>query len=467
MAYDQLDQGTSSLHAFFECGGLKSHHFECGKDFTTNRRISCAKCISNSIAANKPPLALCQEADMYAQMDNGTFFPQIQLLNEFNVGYPKATFFLTFRNISKWFHSLSHWPPRPRGPHMDERLRKLNLTGFPSGMGRNEEEFTQWYCNHVLRVRELVDNSDHHLIEVDIEDTTIARRMSEMFNISEGCWGHANVNLNIHPDVNMSEVSASKRLANKLKTKHETNEDGEKTEDLNVGASYIANSDNEQFDDEKDGSCFQARNNTVSPSMYQMLPKPYINLGFPKMGTTSLNAFFKCGGLVSHHYLCGRQLHCAACMKQSIDMGKPPFSHCEDGDAWTQLDDGRYFPQVELLEEIVKGYHQATFILMFRSMDKWYNSMSNWPPNQTKYQPLTKRLLRSNIPGLPQIKGNDVSVFSDWHCNHVKRVRDVIAKYPAHSLVEVNIEDPNAGEYLERVFGINQRCFGKKNVNIQ
>jgi hypothetical protein len=148
-------------------------------------------------------------------------------------------------------------------------------------------------------------------------------------------------------------------------------------------------------------------------------------------------------------------------------MGKPPFSHCEDGDAWTQLDDGRYFPQVELLEEIVKGYHQATFILMFRSMDKWYNSMSNWPPNQTKYQPLTKRLLRSNITGLPQIKGNDVSVFSDWHCNHVKRVRDVIAKYPAHSLVEVNIEDPNAGEYLERVFGINQRCFGQKNVNIQ
>jgi len=190
----------------------------------TNRRISCAKCISNSIAANKPPLALCPPADIYTQLDNGQYFPQVELLNEFHEGYPQATFFLTFRNMTKWYHSLSHWPPRPRGPHMNTRLKNLDIAGFPIGMGKNEEEFTDWFCNHVLRVRKMVENSQHHLIEVDIEDPTIAKRMSKMFAIEEGCWGHANVNQNIHPDLNTSEVSFSKKHAKMLTKIEDSNE---------------------------------------------------------------------------------------------------------------------------------------------------------------------------------------------------------------------------------------------------
>ncbi len=55
------------------------------------------------------------------------------------------------------------------------------------------------------------------MIEVDIEDESTAKNMGELFGISEGCWGHANVNLNIHPDVNISEVRVSKRQVKMLK----------------------------------------------------------------------------------------------------------------------------------------------------------------------------------------------------------------------------------------------------------
>lgn len=437
----------------------------------------------------------------------------MELLNEFHQGYPKATFFITFRNMSKWFHSLSHWPPRPRGPHLDERLCKLNLTGFPAGRGKNEEEFTEWYCNHVTRVRELVANSEHHLVEVDIEDIDIGQRMSEMFGISKNCWGHANVNLNLHPDVNTSEVALSKRQAKGMKMTVDENAQSagstfggtENTVNADIGE---PESDNDsQFDDNDDSietgitvsrendniaPCFRARNDTVPISMYGKLPKPWINLGtcimlspcdrhyfhlltfhapgLPKMGTTSLNEFFKCGKYTSYHFICGRDrgkpLLCANCSLNSVRNGFEPLAKCHPGDAWTQLDNGRYFPQIELLEEFFKGYPEATFILMFRGMENWYNSMLNWPRDRKKYRPMTERLMKLNITGLPKGKGDDISVFADWHCGHVQRVRDMIAKYPAHTLVEIDIEDSSTGQYLEDLFGIKQECFGQKNANV-
>lgn len=386
---------------------------------------------------------------------------------------------------------------------MKDRLQKFEITGFPSGKGKNEEEFTEWFCNHVLRVREMVDASDHHhLIEVDIEDDTIARRMSGMFNVSAGCWGHSNTNLILHPDVNMSEVTVGKRqkqLLKKMRSDIEDDDDGEdddrKDDNNEEGWNYrhddsyrrrgraenkIKDDDEvrgdifrDAQDDDKTrlidtNSCFQARNNTIPSSLYRKLPKPFINLGFPKMGTTSLHHFFQCGGITSYHYLCGKggktKPLCAECIQQSVSRGQQPFAQCQDdGEAWTQIDNGKYFPQIQLLDKFVEGYPQATFILLFRNMEKWYNSMENWPPNRTKHEPLTQRLLKLSLPGLSKTRGDKVSTFSKWFCDHVNRVRDIVAKSPSHSLVEIDIEDPAAGEYLETIFGIKRTCFAKKN----
>jgi hypothetical protein len=44
---------------------------------------------------------------------------------------------------------------------------------------------------------------------------------------------------------------------------------------------------------------------------------PFINLGMPKMGSTSLHKYFRCGGFKSSHYMCGNKM-CAVCMKNAI-----------------------------------------------------------------------------------------------------------------------------------------------------
>ena len=188
-------------------------------------------CMKESVDAGLPPLSQCGEADMYAQIDNGSYFPQIELLEEIVEGHPNATLFLTFRSMEKWYHSIKHWPPRPRGPHMNQRFRKLNITGLPPGEGRNIEELSDWYCKHVQRVRDIVArNPSHTLVEVDIEDPTIGQRMEDMFGIEKSCWGHANVNANIHPELNESEVEVSKhfRRQDKSDKKKEEKKEGTK-----------------------------------------------------------------------------------------------------------------------------------------------------------------------------------------------------------------------------------------------
>lgn len=205
--------GTSSLHKFFECGGLRSAHYRC------NRVDSCARCIRQSVEAGGEPLELCElggnnKFDVYAQMDDGHYFPQIEVLDDIVAAYPEATLFLTFRNMTKWYNSLKKWPPRKRGPHLNDKLRENNITGFPTGVGKNVSEFSDWFCNHVQRVRRVVnDNPSLTLVEVDIEDSNIAKRMSDMFEIDESCWGHANVNPIANPDLNITEgVEVAKKF---------------------------------------------------------------------------------------------------------------------------------------------------------------------------------------------------------------------------------------------------------------
>ena len=92
------------------------------------------------------------------------------------------------------------------------------------------------------------------------------------------------------------------------------------------------------------------------------LPFPVINLGFPKMGTSSLHAFFGCAGYRSMHFRCEKTYACAECLKnqhyQNIlnDSGGDEFmkkkvdlSKCGRSDVYSQIDRDDYFPQVRPL----------------------------------------------------------------------------------------------------------------------
>ena len=203
-----------------------------------------------------------------------------------------------------------------------------------------------------------------------------------------------------------------------------------------------------------------------------------INLGMPKMGSTSLQSYLKCGGYESVHWLCGGR-YCGDCIEESIQAGLPPFSSqdpkCKINniDSYTQIDRGpENLIQVNYLDEIMAGVPNATFVLTFRNMTKWYMSMTNWwsdskevPFKPTKDNSMRKRFEVANITGLPVGVGRNVSEFSHFYCEYVKRVRKEVEKYPGrHELVEIDIEDPAVGRQMEEAFGVNRTCWGHSNT---
>merc|ERR1711862_282293 len=60
-------------------------------------------------------------------------------------------------------------------------------------------EFAEWFCQHTQRVRRAVDNNPNHtLVELDIDDPNIGSYISDVFDIDVSCWGHYNVNTELH-----------------------------------------------------------------------------------------------------------------------------------------------------------------------------------------------------------------------------------------------------------------------------
>lgn len=205
-------------------------------------------------------------------------------------------------------------------------------------------------------------------------------------------------------------------------------------------------------------NCLKSRNHSVPVHMSGNLSWPVINLGFPKIGSSTLQAFFGCGGYTTLHYRCGQTFSCASCTRRSIELGIPPLAKCGRADAYTQIDSGDDLPQLDHLEEINESYPNATFLLTFRDMEGWFRSLTN-------FNKMRSRMMRKNLTGLPAGKGRDVAEFSDWFCGHVRRVRDLVARNPQHALVEIDITDSGTGRRLEDVFGIDRRCWGHANEN--
>lgn len=211
-------------------------------------------------------------------------------------------------------------------------------------------------------------------------------------------------------------------------------------------------------------SCFRAHNMHSQNNGH--LSKPFINVGMPKMGTSSLHNYFCCGNHTSSHWVCESHL-CSICMENATKHGNPPLKTCGNYDVWSQMDNGVYFPQIELLDQLHEESPSATFILMFRNITDWYRSLSAWPPTNSNRAAgnLARDIESRNITGLPPGKGKNEEEFSEWFCSHVQRVRSFVATHPSHSLVELNMADLDAGRQLEHAFGVSEKCWGHVNKN--
>ena len=212
--------------------------------------------------------------------------------------------------------------------------------------------------------------------------------------------------------------------------------------------------------------------------------KPIIVIGMPKAGTSTIAEYFECGSVKTSHYFCAPEEvvdYCGLCIQRNIRAGMPrPLSACGDYDVFSQMDftggsqwrtgdpdsGACYFPQCEeeAMEAISAEFPSATFILNTRSVDDWIGSVNRWGD-------LRERLGTCNISGLPPGKGARGAVgdgeLKAFIAAHAQKVQQFVRLHPSHALVEVVIDDPTAGEVMERAFNIpSRKCWRRANVNV-
>jgi hypothetical protein len=214
--------GSTTLYSFFQCVRFQVSHWSRNNLESQNFRQDYeGLCMRDAARVGLPPLATCAgNKDALMQMDfaspfgsakfckkknrDNCFFPQLSLLEEIHAESPNATFVMNFRPIRDWVHSVRGWTD------FMKRFQKCHLPNLPRGFPENlddrkgvEESMTQFFCSHVLHVRQFVElHPSHALIELDLYDTEgTASVMDALFassssagkNESQKCWGHANL----------------------------------------------------------------------------------------------------------------------------------------------------------------------------------------------------------------------------------------------------------------------------------
>ena len=229
---------------------------------------------------------------------------------------------------------------------------------------------------------------------------------------------------------------------------------------------------------------------------------PVLVVGLPKAGTTSLASYFACGGLDTSHYKCvtlaegddsfastGSTMEqtCGRCIRDALAMNEPPLRSCGNFEAWAQMDvagrplarsgevgldgagagggasdDTCFFPQIDALDALDAEFPKATLVLNRRaSPEAWLRSVDGW-------NDLRERLRDCDVGGLPAGAGaegpeGDAELLAFVE-RHEANVRAFVSAHPSHELVEVTIEDPDAGRALEAAFGIPAECWGRENA---
>lgn len=246
-----------------------------------------------------------------------------------------------------------------------------------------------------------------------------------------------------------------------------------------------------------------------------LLPKPIINVGFPKAGTSTIFSFFHCNGLRAQHWLCcdpqdhpGRtekEMLMSRCMIENMIADRPLFEECGNYDVYTEINgprsfvdfDGRtlledgsllpsnqstvgqqrlFFPQHYLLDKIHQQYPDATFILNQRPVDDWVKSVVKWNNlgleivNEFYFQNSTHQIIvpegtLSSSSRRPY-NINTIGLFlKTVYEYHTQFIRDWVKVHPSHALVEVDITDAGAGRILANAFGLKEECWGHFNQN--
>jgi len=228
-----------------------------------------------------------------------------------------------------------------------------------------------------------------------------------------------------------------------------------------------------------------------------LVPLPVLNMGMPKLGSTSLYEYFRCSGFDATHWNLRTSDYEGLCMRDAVRVGLPPLQTCAlDRHAIMQMDvalpmgskykmqrsvftsselrDDCFFPQLSILEEIHDDSPHSTFIITFRPIEDWIRSMIGWYsflerlqkchlPNSPRGQPIIKKNTSSNNSSSSKANSNQISDDDDleslkqsmtrFFCSHVIHLRNFVEAHPTHNLIELDLYNTNtSSQILDQLF---------------
>jgi hypothetical protein len=195
------------------------------------------------------------------------------------------------------------------------------------------------------------------------------------------------------------------------------------------------------------------------------LPFPIFVASLFKSGTTTINAYFQCGGQRSVHWETDEGERTGKCLYENVRDGEDPFAGCGDYDIWTDNSFIRapslcWDPSVTSLDAIYQAYPNATILLAVRDSLAWTRSVIRWGKLFERLR--TCRNLWPNQPQKILLDVEDIQDFYKWQIQHV---RDFAAAHPSMTFLEESLEDNATASILEEKIGIPSSCWGKHNEN--
>ena len=199
-----------------------------------------------------------------------------------------------------------------------------------------------------------------------------------------------------------------------------------------------------------------------------------INVGMPKMGSSSIQAYFLplYGPGKARHFHCGKAGYCGTCIQMAAKQGRPPLTSCGNFTVYSQMDQLTgskgmcNFPQVLYLQALYRENPHATLLLPMRNISAWYNSLVHWTAHG-RTTPMQKRFQKCQLPMLnfTSQMGKEPTDYAVLMCNHVRKIRQFVHQHPTLTLIEFQLEHNDTGTLLERYFpGTLAEHWTRKNV---
>jgi len=215
------------------------------------------------------------------------------------------------------------------------------------------------------------------------------------------------------------------------------------------------------------------------------------NLGFSKAGTTSVQKYLQCIGILNvSHYQCIERLpstnpsaFCASCVQEVVKHHKNLNETCGFYNAYAEFflaresyDHNGYdcaFSQIIYFKKLYTMYPNASFLLPIRPIDDTINSMRNWlmhdsvPYDESISICIKKE--KSLGDRYDYNKSNTILIKSLWEM-HTQNVRAFFKG--KENFLEFDIYDPNAENILNFFFHeiitkqkTKKSCWSQENIN--